>query len=89
MTLHLTFPKESTGMQHAFKFDEVRVIFDRYDVKSLKGNIRTGLIGGIVPVNYKVTDTTRICRLETKHFLALVKPKKKLKNFLALKPTLE
>ena len=89
MTLHLTFPKESTGMQHAFTFDEVRVIFDRYDVKSLKGNIRTGLIGGIVPVNYKVTDTTRICCLETKHFLALVKPKKKLKNFLALKPTLE
>ena len=69
--------------------NEVRVIFDRYDVKSLKGNITTGLIGGIVPVNYKVTDTTRICCLETKHFLALVKPKKKLKNFLALKPTLE
>ena len=27
---------------HASKFDEVRVIFDRYDVKALKGNTRAG-----------------------------------------------
>ena len=44
----------------AFKFDEVRIIFDRYDVKSVKANTRAGRIEGITPVHYKVTDSTRI-----------------------------
>ena len=42
------------------KFDEVRINFDRYDVKSVKSNTRAGRIKGIVPVHYKVTDRTRI-----------------------------
>ena len=35
----------------ASKFDEVRIIFDRYDVKSVKGNTRAGRIKGIAPVH--------------------------------------
>ena len=44
----------------ASRFDKVRVIFYRYDVKSVKSNTRAGRIKGIVPVHYKVTDRTRI-----------------------------
>ena len=36
-----------------------------------------------MPVHYKVTDTTRICQLETKQFLASVAPKKKLTTYLS------
>ena len=35
----------------ASKFDEVRIIFDRYDVKSVKANTRAGRIKGIAPVH--------------------------------------
>ena len=47
----------------ASKLDEVLIIFDRYDVKSVKANIRVGRIKGIAPVHYKVTDSTRIRHL--------------------------
>ena len=64
-------------------FDEVRIIFDRYDVKSLKSNTRAGRNKGAVPVHYKVTDNTRICHLETKQFLASVATKKELTTYLS------
>ena len=62
----------------ASKFDEVRIIFDRYDVKSVKANTRAGRIKGIAPVHYKVTDSTRIRHLETKKFLASIETKREL-----------
>ena len=47
----------------ASKFDEVRIIFDRYDVKSVKANTRAGRIKGIAPVHYKVTGSMRLQHL--------------------------
>ena len=67
----------------ASKFDEVRIIFDRYDVKSVKANTRAGRIKGIAPVHYKVTDSTRIQYLETKTFLASIETKRELTRYLA------
>ena len=64
----------------ASKFDEVRIIFDRYDVKSVQANTRAGRIKGIAPVHYKVTDSTRIRHLETKKFLASIETKRELTN---------
>ena len=64
----------------ASKFDEVRIIFDRHDVKSVKANTRAGRIKGIAPVHYKVTDSTRIRHLETKKFLASIETKRELTN---------
>ena len=67
----------------ASKFDEVRITFDRYDVKSVKANTRAGRIKGIAPVHYKVTDSTRIRHLETKKFLASIETKRELTRCLA------
>ena len=67
----------------ASKFDEVRIIFDRYDVKSVKANTRAGRIKGIAPVQYKVTDSMRIRHLETKKFLASIETKRELTRYLA------
>ena len=64
----------------ASKFDEVRIIFDRYDVKSVKANTRAGRIKGIAPVHYKVTDSTRIRHLE---FLTSIETKRELTRYLA------
>ena len=55
---------------HASKFDKVRVIFDRYDVKSLKGNTRASRNKRFVPVHYEVIGTTRNGYLEAKYILA-------------------
>ena len=60
-----------------------------YLLKSLKGNIRASQSKGFVPVHYKVTDTTITCHLGIKHFLALVKKKKELTNYLAHKPAID
>ena len=60
----------------ASKFDEVKIIFDRYDVKSMKGNTRAGRIKGTAPVHYKVTGSTGIRHLETKKFLASIETKR-------------
>ena len=35
----------------AYKFDEIRIIFDRYDVKSVKANARAGRIKEIASVH--------------------------------------
>ena len=35
----------------AYKFDEIRIIFDRYDVKSVKANARAGRIKQIASVH--------------------------------------
>lgn len=67
----------------ASQFDEVRIIFDRYDVKSVKGNTRASRIKGIAPVHYKVKDSTRICHLETKKFLASIETERELTRHLA------
>ena len=69
----------------ASKFDEVRIIFDRHDVKSVKANTRAGRIKGIAPVHYKVIDSTRIRHLETKKILAYIETKRELTRYLAEK----
>ena len=57
---------------HASKFDKVRVIFDLYDVKPLKGNTRASRSKRFVPVHYEVIGTTRNGYLEAKYILAWV-----------------
>ena len=59
-------------------FDEVRIIFDRYNGKPVKSNPRSGQNEGPVPVHYKVADTNRIRHLETKYFLTSLATKKGL-----------
>ena len=49
---------------HTCMFDELRAIFDRYDVKSLKGNTKAGQNKGFLPFHYKVTNTSRKKHLE-------------------------
>ena len=56
----------------------MRIVFDRYDIKSIKGNTRSGRTKGIDPVHYQVTDSTRIKHLYTKRFLASTETKKEL-----------
>ena len=63
------------------EFDEVRIIFDRYDGKSLKSNTIAGRNKGAVSVYYKVTDTNRIRHLERNQFLASVATKKELTTY--------
>lgn len=46
------FPKKINW--YASKSKEVRVIFDKYDVESLKGNTRADQNKEIVPVQFKV-----------------------------------
>ena len=64
-------------------FDEVRIIFDHYDGKSLKSNTRADRNIGAVSLHCKVTDITRIRHLETKQFLASVATKKEFTIYLS------
>ncbi|CAH3043013.1 unnamed protein product [Porites lobata] len=69
--------------------DEVRVIFDRYDVPlSLKTATREFRQGGLEPISYKITDTTQISKVPMKRLLAHVSTKDELTQYLASK-TLE
>ena len=65
----------------------MRIVFDRYDIKSIKGNTRSGRTKGIDPVHYQVTDSTRIKHLDTKRFLASTETKNELTVYLANKLT--
>ncbi|CAH3139226.1 unnamed protein product [Porites lobata] len=75
--------------------DEVRVIFDRYDVPlSLKTATREFRQRGLEPISYKITDTTQISnepflmQVPMKRLLAHVSTKDELTQYLASK-TLE
>ena len=66
-------------------YDEFRVVFDRYDPKSLKNNTRSNRTKGLSAVYYKVSDTTRISHLSTKEFLSSIKTKSELTEYLGKK----
>ena len=55
---------------------DVRIVFDRYQKNSLKGNTRATRTKGYSAVHYKVSDATKIDHLETK--LASMETKKEL-----------
>ena len=66
--------------------DEVRLIFDRYDVPvSLKEAKRENRQGGQGAVFYRITDSTDISNAEMKRLLSHTKTKMKLIIFLAYK----
>lgn len=65
-------------------YDELHVIFDRYDVDgSLKSSTRERRLGKQPAIAYHITDTTDITNLTMKRFLSHVKTKKELTNYLA------
>lgn len=69
--------------------DEIRLIFDRYDVPlSLKTATRKFRQGGLQPISYKIADTTQISKVLMKRLLAHVSTKDELTQYLASK-TLE
>ena len=70
--------RESTG------FNEVRVVFDRYDETSLKNYTRSKRHKGEA-VHYKVYDSTQIGHLTSKQFLSSVKTKNELTIYLSKK----
>ena len=66
--------------------DEVRLIFDRYDVPmSLKTATRDRRQGSQPAVSYHITDTTNIAKLPMKRLLSDVKTKMELTSYLAEK----
>ena len=62
--------------------NEVRIIFDRCTLPSLKTSMRTKRTNGIA-VRYKVTDKTNTGHLTTKQFLANIETKNNLTMCLA------
>ena len=67
------------------QFDEVRVIFDRYDEDSLKSTTRDSRTKNYSAVHYKISDSTRIGHLKTKQFLASIDTKNELTEYLSKK----
>jgi len=65
--------------------NEVQIIFDRYDPKSLKSNTRANRTKGLMSVHYKVSDSTKIGHLATKEFLSSIKTKMELTEYLSIK----
>ena len=65
-------------------FDEIRIIFDRYDKKSLKSQTRSKRTHG-VSVQYRVRDEAQIGHLTTKQFLSSIETKNELTAFLSHK----
>ena len=72
-------------LSHARRYGEIRVVFDRYDENSLKSQTRCSGIDGIVPVQYRVIDTTQIGRLDVREFLASIHTKNELTEFRSRK----
>ena len=70
--------------KEAQRFDEVRVIFDRYNEGSLKSGTRTGRTGGET-VRYKISDDTVMEHLTTKQFLSDIKTTQDLTKYLSMK----
>ena len=62
------------------EYDEVRIIFDRYDPESLKSNTRASCTLGLSAVRYKITDNTKIGHLETNKRIYLIYQNKKRLN---------
>ena len=60
--------------RESLSYNEVRVIFGRYTLSSLKPSTRAKRTNGIA-VRYKVTDKTNIEHLTTKQFLANIETK--------------
>ena len=71
------------------KYDEnqeIRLIFDRYDVpSSLKSATRTRRQGLEDPVYYRISDSTHIAKVPLKKLLSHTKTKAELTTFLAKK----
>ena len=64
--------------------DEIRLIFDRYDLPmSLKEATREKRQGGQDPIYYRITDSTNISRVSMKKLLSHTKTKMKLTTYLA------
>ena len=59
----------------ASDYDEVRVIFDRYETRSLKSITRANRTKGLSAVHYKVSDATKIGHLESKQLLSSINTK--------------
>ena len=67
-------------------YDEVHIIFDRYDIQnSLKAATHTRRAGGHDSIVYRITDNTIISQLSMKRLLAHVSTKEQLSEFLAKK----
>lgn len=67
-------------------YDELRLIFDRYDLqKSLKSCTRTQRQGKDDPVYYHITDSTHIANVKMKRLLSHSKTKHELTVYLAQK----
>ena len=56
-------------------YNEARIIFDRYDQKSLKAITRANRTAGLSAVRYKISDSTKIGHLKTKEFLSAIETK--------------
>ena len=66
-------------------YNEVRIIFDRYDPKSLKSNTRATRTKGLSSARYKICDTTKIGHLETNNFISSINTKSDLTEYLGKK----
>ena len=65
--------------------DEVHLVFDRYDVTSLKCATRDRRYGGQPVIAYHITDATNIAKVPLKRLLSHVKTKMELTGYLAEK----
>jgi len=65
---------------------QIRLIFDRYDVlSSLKFDTRSRRQGSQEPIHYHITDSTHIAKVTLKKLLSHTKTKAELTAFLAQK----
>jgi len=72
--------------QRYSEYDEVHLVFDRYDIgDSLKTSTREKRLGGHKAVAYHITDTTSIPRVSMHNLLAHTKTKDELTAYLAHK----
>ncbi len=67
-------------------YDEVHLVFDRYDVpNSLKQATRERRLAGNLPITYHVSDNTPLAKVTAKQFLACASTKDELTVYLAQK----
>ena len=71
--------------KQASGFQEVHVIFDRYDADSLKNVTRKDRTKEFNALHYKVADSTRIAHLDPKEFLTSIQTKSELTKYLSEK----
>lgn len=66
------------------RYNEVRIVFDRYNPKSLKSNTRAAHAKEISSLRYKICHTTKIEHMETKDFTSPIEKLKVIsKNIFA------